>query len=82
MEYKGITLNTLLEEHLKTKLRWSASKRFGIDELKIWSLPTKTITTEPCLNASSIDQTTLTAYVKRFQTNYYKLWLVITQDVT
>jgi hypothetical protein len=35
MEYKGITLNTLFEEHLKQNCLISSRKGFGIDELKI-----------------------------------------------
>jgi ferrous iron transport protein B len=84
MEYKGITLNIpYLEEHLKTKIALISSRKgFGIDELKNLIVTYKTITTEPCLNASSIDPDYFNSLRKAFPNQLlYKLWLVITQDV-
>jgi ferrous iron transport protein B len=56
MEYKGITLDIpYLEKLLKQKFLISSRKGTGIDELKDLIVNYKTIPTEPCLNASSID---------------------------
>lgn len=84
MEYKGITLNIpYLEEHLKTKIALISSRKgFGIDTLKNLIVTYKTITTEPCLNASVIDPEYFNNLRKAFPNQLlYKLWLVITQDV-
>lgn len=84
MEYKGITLDIpYLEEHLKTKIALISSRKgFGIDELKKLIVTYKTISTEPCLNASSIDPEYFNTLRKTFPNQLlYKLWLVITQDV-
>ncbi len=84
MEYKGISLNIpYLEEHLKTKIALISSRKGkGIDELKNLIVTYKTISTEPCLNASSIDQEYFNNLRKTFPNQLlYKLWLVITQDV-
>ena len=84
METKGITLDIpYLEEHLKTKIALVSSRKgHGIDELKELIVSYKTLTHEPCLNASVIDQ----GYFEKLQHAFpnqllYKLWLVITQDV-
>ena len=84
MEYKGISLDiSYLEEHLKTKIALVSSRKGkGIDELKDLIVNYKTISTEPCLNASSIDPDYFDKLRKAFPNQLlYKLWLVITQDV-
>jgi ferrous iron transport protein B len=84
MEYKGITLNIpYLEEHLKTKIALISSRKgFGIDELKKLIVTYKSISSEPCLNASIIDPEYFNSLRKAFPNQLlYKLWLVITQDV-
>jgi ferrous iron transport protein B len=84
MEHKGITLDIpYLEEHLKTKIALVSSRKgFGIDELKKMIVTYKTISTEPCLNASGIDPEYFDSLRKAFPNQLlYKLWLVITQDV-
>lgn len=84
MELKGISLDIpLLEEQLKTKIALvSSRKNIGIDALKALITTYKTISTEPCLNASSIDEDYFNSLRKTFPNqSLYKLWLVITQDV-
>ena len=84
MESKGISLDIpFLEEQLKTKIALvSSRKSLGIEELKELIVTYKSISAEPCLNASVID----TEYFNNLQNAFpdqllYKLWLVITQDV-
>ena len=84
MKYKGITLNIpLLEEKLKTKIALISSRKgLGIAELKELIVYYKSISSEPCLNASSIDPVYFDNLRKTFPNQLlYKLWLVITQDV-
>ena len=84
MKFKGITLDIpYLEEHLKTKITLISSRKgFGIDELKKQIVNYKTISSEPCLNASVIDPDYFNGLRKAFPNQLlYKLWLVITQDV-
>ncbi|MFV8341494.1 ferrous iron transport protein B [Flavobacterium sp. XS2P39] len=84
MTYKGITLDIpYLEEHLKTKIALISSRKgFGIDTLKKLIVSYKSISSEPCLNASSIDTEYFNNLRKTFPNQLlYKLWLVITQDV-
>ena len=84
MEQKGITLDIpYLEEHLKTKIALVSSRKgFGIEELKKLIITYKTISSEPCLNASVIDNEYFDSLRKAFPNQLlYKLWLVITQDV-
>ena len=84
MKFKGITLDIpYLEEHLKTKIALISSRKgFGIDELKKRIVNYKTISSEPCLNASVIDTDYFNGLRKAFPNQLlYKLWLVITQDV-
>ncbi|MBP6757712.1 MAG: ferrous iron transport protein B [Flavobacterium sp.] len=84
MKLKGITLDIpYLESQLKTKIVLASSrKNIGIDELKNAITGYKTISTEPCLNASSIDDEYFNTLRKTFPNqSLYKLWLVITQDV-
>ncbi|MEL1240662.1 ferrous iron transport protein B [Flavobacterium flavipallidum] len=84
MESKGISLNIpFLEEQLKTKIALISSRKAqGIEELKELIITYKSITTEPCLNASVIDKEYFDKLQKAFPDQLlYKLWLVITQDV-
>ena len=84
MKSKGISLNiTHLENQLKTKIVLvSTRKGIGIDELKNEIVDYKSLSTEPCLNASSIDVEYFDKLRKAFPNQLlYKLWLVITQDV-
>ena len=84
MDRNGISLDIpLLEEKLKTKIVLvSTRKGIGIPELKKQIVDYKSLSTEPCLNASIID----TEYFNKLRNAFpnqllYKLWLVITQDV-
>jgi len=84
MKYKGISLDIpYLESQLKTKIALVSSRKgSGIQELKNLITTYKTISTEPCLNASSIDEDYFNTLRKTFPNQpLYKLWLVITQDV-
>ncbi len=84
MKFKGISLNIpYLEEHLKTKIALISSRKgFGIQELKEMIVSYRSISTEPSLNASSIDTEYFDSLRKAFPNQLlYKLWLVITQDV-
>jgi ferrous iron transport protein B len=84
MKYKGISLDIpLLEEKLKTKVALVSSRKgLGIEELKNLIVNYKSISTEPCLNASTIDPVYFENLRKTFPNQLlYKLWLVITQDV-
>jgi ferrous iron transport protein B len=84
MEYKGISLDIpYLEEHLKTKIALVSSRKGkGIDALKDLIVNYKSLSIEPCLNASSIDPDYFDKLRKTFPNQLlYKLWLVITQDV-
>ena len=84
MKLKGISLDIpYLESQLKTKIVLVSSRKgTGIEELKNTITTYKTISTEPCLNASSIDDEYFNTLRKTFPNqSLYKLWLVITQDV-
>lgn len=84
MEHKGISLDIpYLEEHLKTKIALISSRKgHGIEELKNLIVSYKTISSEPCLNASVIDVEYFNSLRHAFPNQLlYKLWLVITQDV-
>ena len=84
MELKGIELDIpVLEKELKTKIALiSSRKKTGIDNLKNLILNYETLSTEPCLNASSIDPEYFNNLRRAFPNQLlYKLWLVITQDV-
>jgi ferrous iron transport protein B len=84
MERKGISLDiSYLEEHLKTKIALISSRKgHGIEELKNLIVGYKNISSEPCLNASSIDVEYFNNLRHAFPNQLlYKLWLVITQDV-
>jgi ferrous iron transport protein B len=83
MTRKGISLDIeLLEARFHTKIALvSTRKNNGIQELKQLIESYKTISTESCLDTTTID----TAYFESLQKAFpnqdvYKLWLVITQD--
>lgn len=84
MDYKGISLDiTYLEKELNTKIALiSSRKNVGIDNLKDLIADYQNLSTEPCLNASSIDPDYFDNLRNTFPKELlYKLWLVITQDV-
>lgn len=84
MKIKGISLDIpLLEEQLKTKIVLVSTRRgIGISELKNAIVDYKNLSTEPCLNASTIDAEYFDKLRNAFPNQLvYKLWLVITQDV-
>ncbi len=84
MDKKGISLDIpFLETQLKTKIALVSSRKgLGFDELKNRITAYKTLPSEPCLNASSIDEVYFNNLRKTFPNqSLYKLWLVITQDV-
>lgn len=84
MKLKGIELDIpALESALKTKIALvSSRKNNGIDYLKELIVNYNTLSTEPCLHASSIDPAYFDKLRKAFPNQLlYKLWLVITQDV-
>lgn len=84
MKFKGISLDIpYLEEQFKTKIALiSTRKGTGIEELKELIINYKSLSTLPCLNASTIDSAYFETLQKTFPTQLlYKLWLVITQDV-
>ncbi len=84
MKYKGISLDIpYLESRLKTKIVLVSSRKgTGFEELKNVITSYKTISTEPCLDASSIDEEYFNTLRKTFPNqSLYKLWLLITQDV-
>lgn len=84
MDKKGISLDIpYLEKQLKTKIALVSSRKgLGFEELKKMITAYESIPTEPCLNASSIDEVYFNNLRKTFPNqSLYKLWLVITQDV-
>jgi len=84
MKLKGIELDVpFLESQLKTKIALvSSRKNIGIEKIKELILNYESLSTEPCLNASSIDSEYFDKLRKAFPNQLvYKLWLVITQDV-
>jgi len=84
MELKGISFDIpFLEEQFKTKIVLVSSRtKIGIENLKTAITTYKTISTTPCLNASSIDDEYFNSLRITFPNqSLYKLWLVITQDV-
>lgn len=84
MERKGISLDiAYLEQQLKTRIALVSSRKgTGIDTLKGLIVNYHSLSTEPCLNASSIDPQYFNGLRNVFPTQQlYKLWLVITQDV-
>lgn len=84
MQLKGITLDIpFLEKELKTRIASvSTRKNLGIMHLKKLIVEYPQLSTEPCLNASSIDPEYFNGLRRTFPNQQlYKLWLVITQDV-
>ena len=84
MKLKGIELDVpFLENQLKTKIALvSSRKNIGIEKIKELILNYESLSTEPCLNSSSIDPEYFDKLRKAFPNQLvYKLWLVITQDV-
>lgn len=84
MALKGIELDIpALEKELKTKIALiSSRKKTGISQLKELILNYNSLSTEPCLHASSIDPDYFNNLRRAFPNQLlYKLWLVITQDV-
>lgn len=84
MELKGIELDIpILEKELNTKIALiSSRKKTGINYLKELILNYHTLSTTPCLNASTIDPDYFNNLRRAFPNQLlYKLWLVITQDV-
>lgn len=84
MEKKGISLDLpYLESQLNTRIALVSSRKgTGIENLKQLIVDYKSLSTEPCLNASSIDPDYFNKLRKAFPNQLlYKLWLVITQDV-
>ena len=84
MKLKGIELDIpFLENQLKTKIALvSSRKNLGVEKIKELILNYETLSTKPCLNASSIDPEYFDKLRKTFPNQLvYKLWLVITQDV-
>ncbi len=83
MKYKGISLDIpYLEEHLKTKIALvSTRKNEGIQLLKDLISNFKDISTESCLDTTTIDRDYFDNLSKAFQNqDLYKLWVVISQD--
>ena len=84
MNRKGISLEIeVLEKRLHTKIALvSTRKNSGIQELKSLIENYKTLPTQQCLDASTIDPVYFDRLQKAFPNqDPYKLWLVITQDV-
>ncbi|WP_416445434.1 ferrous iron transport protein B [Leeuwenhoekiella sp. A16] len=84
MERKAITLDIkTMEERLNTKIALvSSRKNEGFEELKELITQYKTLSSEPCVNASVIAPDYFDRLRKAFPNqDLYKLWLVITQDV-
>ena len=83
MPKKGISLNLeILEYELKTKVALvSTRKNDGIQFLKKLIENFKTLSTEPCLDTSTIDEEYFANLKKAFPNqDLYKLWVVISQD--
>lgn len=85
MKRKAISLDVeALEKKLETKIALiSSRKNTGVDYLKELITNYKVLSLKPCVNASKIDP----EYFKRLQKAFpkqdlYKLWLVITHDVS
>ena len=84
MKRKAISLDLpAMEEKLQTKIALiSSRKNEGIDYLKELITQYKSLSTAPCVNASSIAPEYFDRLRKAFPNqDLYKLWLVITQDV-
>lgn len=85
MKRRGISLDLdTLERELKTKIALiSTRKNIGIDKLKELINDYKSLSTESCLDISTIDINYFENLGKVFPNqNLYKLWLVISQDAS
>jgi len=83
MSRKGISLKIdLLEKELKTKIALvSTRKNEGIADLKALIENHKILSTEPCLDTSTIDSEYFNNLQHAFPNqDLYKLWVVISQD--
>ncbi|MGF1557070.1 ferrous iron transport protein B [Paucihalobacter sp.] len=83
MKRRGISLDIdILEVELKTKIALvSTRKNIGIDNLKELIYDYKSLSTEGCLDTSTIDVAYFESLRKTFPNqNLYKLWVVISQD--
>ena len=83
MSRKGITLDIeLLEAKLNTKIALvSTRKNEGISDLKMLIENHKALSTEPCLDTSTIDSEYFNSLKQAFPNqDLYKLWVVISQD--
>jgi ferrous iron transport protein B len=83
MDKKGITLDIpYLESRLNTRIALISSRKgTGIAELKELIVNHKSLSTEPCLHASSIDPDYFNKLRRAFPNELlYKLWLLISQD--
>lgn len=84
MKLRGIELDIpFLEKELKTKIALvSSRKNIGIEKIKELISNYESLSTQPCLNTTSIDQEYFDKLQRAFPNQLvYKLWLVITQDV-
>ena len=84
MERKAITLDVeALEERLNTKIALvSSRKNTGFEQVKELITDYRSLSIEPCVNASVIAPDYFDRLHKAFpKQDLYKLWLVITQDV-
>lgn len=85
MKRRGISLDIeTLEQELKTKIALiSTRKNIGIDKLKELINDYKSLSTEGCLDISTIDINYFENLAKVFPNqNLYKLWVVISQDAS
>lgn len=83
MKRKGISIDIdILEAELKTKIALvSTRKNIGINNLKELIYDYKSLSTEGCLDTSTIDIAYFESLRKTFPNqNLYKLWVVISQD--
>ncbi|MFK5982908.1 MAG: ferrous iron transport protein B [Flavobacteriaceae bacterium] len=85
MKRKAISLDVeALEKKLETKIALiSSRKNTGVDYLKQLITNYKVLSLEPCVDASKIDPEYFERLQKAFpKQDLYKLWLVITHDVS
>jgi ferrous iron transport protein B len=85
MKRRGISLDIeTLEQELKTKIALiSTRKNVGIDKLKELINDYRSLSTERCLDISTIDINYFENLGKVFPNqNLYKLWVVISQDAS
>jgi len=85
MKRKAISLDVeALEKKLETKIALiSSRKNTGVDYLKELITNYKALPLKPCVNASKIDSDYFERLQKAFpKQDLYKLWLVVTHDVS